>query len=299
MLGVGHEVQALLAGLAGAPLKVGIGGDEHHDAGHDGEQGGGHGGGAVVRGGDQVLDLGAAGDGGHGDTKGAGGDGAGQQGPGQVGRTVDGVAHGVDNEHHDEQGDAAVGHQQAGQHHGQHGELGADELHQGVAQAAGGTGHIHDLAVDGAQKEGREPLEYVVGHALHVVADVGVQHVVAAEHSHHHGADGGDPDDGEALVGQEHQQHQAQNDAKQAHVILPPQHFFISSLLKKRGDRFSQKVRPMRSSRKMRSSMVLTSFTMGAKSIRSSTSFWRSTPGAISLSSTPSGVSSKTARSVM
>ena len=58
-------------------------------------------------------------------------------------------------------------------------------------------------------------MEHVVGHALHIVANVGVQDGIAAEHGHHHGADRGDPDDGIALVGQEHQQDQAQNNAEQ------------------------------------------------------------------------------------
>jgi len=215
VLGVGDKVQALAAGLAHPPLQVDIGGQQHNGAGHKGQERSRHGGGAVVVGGDQVLNLGGAGHGGHGDAEGAGGNGAGQQGAGQVGGPVDGIAHGIDDEHHDEQGDAAIGHQQAGDNHCCHREAGADQLDQGVAQAAGGTGQIHDLAVHRAQEEGGEPLEHVVGHALHIVANVGVQDGIAAEHGHHHGADRGDPDDGIALVGQEHQQDQAQNNAEQ------------------------------------------------------------------------------------
>ena len=61
VLGVGDKVQALAAGLAHPPLQIDIGGQQHNGAGHKGQERSRHGGGAVVVGGDQVLNLGVPG----------------------------------------------------------------------------------------------------------------------------------------------------------------------------------------------------------------------------------------------
>ena len=81
VLGVGDKVQALAAGLAHPPLQVDIGGRRHNGAGHKGQERSRHGGGAVVVGRDQVLNLGGV----PGTAvmvmpEGAGGNGAGRQG---------------------------------------------------------------------------------------------------------------------------------------------------------------------------------------------------------------------------
>ena len=204
-----HEVEASLAALVDIPLQPDQGRQADQDASHDGQSGSGGGLSAVELHGDQVLDLGRAGDSSHGDAESTAGDGAGQLGAGDISSTVDSIAHGIDNEHDDEQGNAAVGHQHAGENDSQHGVLGADPADQLGAEGTGGTGQVHDLAVNSAQHEGGEPGLEVVSSALHVGVGVRIQQVQAAAQSDERSADRRDPDDGVAAESQEHQQSKA------------------------------------------------------------------------------------------
>ena len=215
--GILLEVEALLAALVDVTLQPDQAGDADDNAGDDGQDGGSGGLGAVELHRNEVLDLGGAGDSGHRDAESAGGDGAGELGAGDISGTVDGVAHGVDNEDDDEEGDAAVGHQHAGQNDSQHGIFRADPVNQLLAEGTGSAGLVHNLAVDSAEEERGEPGLEVAGGAFHVGVGVRIKQVQTTAEGDERSAERRNPDDGVSLERKEHQKCEADKNSYYAH----------------------------------------------------------------------------------
>ena len=127
-------MQTLFSCLPHTPLQIQITGNANQHNGDNAHQRRGSSSGSVILGGDDVLDLRGTGDRGHGDAESAKGNGTGQKGAGQICFPVNGIAHGIDHKHNHKQGNAAVSHQQAGQHNSQYSKLGADQGYQLVGQ---------------------------------------------------------------------------------------------------------------------------------------------------------------------
>ena len=126
---------------------------QEEDRGNNAQHGSRHRRSAEIARGDQVLDLGRARQSRHG--KGIAADcvGAGEQLTGNIGIPEGRRGDGPHNEHHDEQGNAAVGHDGAGQDHSQHRAFLAHQLDHDLADGVGCAGHFHQLSEDAAQQE--------------------------------------------------------------------------------------------------------------------------------------------------
>ena len=161
--------------------------------------------GAVEVGRDDVLDLRGAGDTGHGDGERTGGDTTGDQTLGNVCLLEQVGSERINREHDDEQADAAVSHDHAGENDCEQTIGVADFFHDGVGDRLGQTSVFHDFAEHGAEQEDGEECFDVSDCVTHKKFSVGRQDRQALQGGRQDGKDRGEHDDGESLVGNVHE----------------------------------------------------------------------------------------------
>ena len=173
---------------------------------------------------DQVLDLRRARQGVHREREGPERDRARDQPLGDVGLAEHHRRERIHRERHHEQRDPSVGQDRAGEHDRQDRPPGAERPDDLRRDRTGRAARLHQLAEDRPQQEHGEERLHVIGRAPHERLGVARQQGTPRQAGRQQREDRREDDDGQAPIGERHQQDQREHDREhlQAHRLVPP-----------------------------------------------------------------------------